>query len=89
MKDLDSMKQTSLKHRLAMARNYDKPEKYLSPEEMELYKQELEEYQARFDHLDKSGPYRPEQIDGRWYVVGHGKVSHPVYNFEAYMALFW
>jgi hypothetical protein len=87
MKDLETLKHNSLKHRLAMARNYGRPEQYLRPEEMPLYEQEIEKYKERFSHLDLSGDYRPEKVDGKYYIVGHGQVSHPVYDFEAVIRL--
>ena len=87
MKSLEQLKMNSLRHRLAMARNYDAPERYLSEEEMPLYEAELEAYRKRFDHLDLSGPYRPEQVEGRWYVVGHNDVSEPTYDFQACLRL--
>ncbi len=86
-KDLAELKRFSLKHRLSMARNYSNPSKYLSEDEMPLYEQELQEYEKRFDHLDKDGPYRPVSLDNRYYIVGHGEVSHPVYDVESAMKL--
>lgn len=82
MKDLEYLKRRSLQHRMAMARIYQKPEQYLTPEEVELFHQEEEAYQRKFDDIDKSGPYRPVEIKGRWHVVGHGEITRPCANFE-------
>jgi len=82
LKDLEKLKSKSLRHRLAMAFIYQNPTTYLIPEEMSLYEKKVKEHNRQFEGIDKSGPYRVENIKGSWYVVGHGEVSRPCLSFD-------